>query len=222
MAIIGPVKARVWGGAALLVVVCLASSGCSLALQGAAVAGRSSASQPAATTAATTTSSGPPNLVSNGDFEAGTSPWQPLRYSQVVATPRPHRFGHKALLALPTSAAVPSFGTQLKVLDDPLYQTAYEAAAWVRGSRHVKSTVGLTLYVVKRDPKNAGAAQWVGVTVASRKRPLTDRWQRLSLRGTVPTLHALVLELEIVVTGTVKRWSTLAVDGVQVRAADAP
>jgi hypothetical protein len=207
------VKARLWGSALLLVAACAALSGCYSGLNGAAVAGGG----PPAATSATTTSTVPVNLVANGSFETSTA-WQPMQpYSRLLLTSRLHRFGEWALLAQPSRAGVPYFGAQVEVLSHPAYGTSYRAQVWVKCGRHAGNRVQVTLFIVRR-----GAKGYVPVIMDSRTRSPKGRWRLFTLRGTVASQAAEVLELQVAVKGGAKRWSRFVVDGVSVVTPPAP
>jgi hypothetical protein len=210
------VKARVWGGILLLVAACAVLSGCYSGLNGAAVAGGAPPLK-ASAQITTTRSSAPASLIPNGSFEEGTSPWQAMPSSEISVTRKAHWDGKQALLVQPTQASLPSFGAQVQIVTNPVYGSSYNARVWVRGGHHAGSRVHLVLFVVRQ-----AATGWVVDVVDSRTRPLKGGWQHLSVHGKVPKQHAAVLDLQVSVRGAVKRWSQLAVDGVEAKSVAAP
>lgn len=180
-------------------------SGCTSALNGAAVGGTPS---PAVTVAAVLTSGlahqfgGPSNLLPNGSFEAGTTPWLTMD-STIEWTKKPHRFGKTALLARPT--AFRPFGARVEIAALPATPTVFSLGGWVRGKRG--SEVIVQLYANMR----SGKAVVIGTTADT----LSGTWQHVSVRGRAAHAGTAYISGAIYVNTRVSLTSWLAIDGVE-------
>ena len=56
---------------------------------------------------------GPDNLLRNGSFEQGVTPWVPFTGSKLALTKSVHRFGRLALLARPGTKPATSLGAAI-------------------------------------------------------------------------------------------------------------
>jgi hypothetical protein len=192
-----------WG---LLGVAAASMSGCTTALDGAAVG---ASPNPAAVTVVQVPTSGlahqfggPANLLANGSFDAGTSPWVTMD-STIVWTKKPHRFGKTALLARPTRFG--PFGARVEIAALPAAPTAFTFSGWVRGKRG--SEVIAQLYANMRSGK--------AVVIGTSAEILRGRWQRISVRGRLVLARTEYVSGAIYVFTRISLTSWLAIDGVK-------
>ncbi len=189
----------------MLAVAVVGMSGCTSALNGAAVA----PGQPAVTVVEVPTNGPAPqfggtsNLLPNGSFTAGTSPWQPTAHAGIVWTKKPHRFGKTALLARPTSFR--PFGARVAITSAPAVHTIYSLSGWVRGDRGSK--VIAQLYALRSHSRV--------VVIGTTTRILTGRWQHISVRGRVTRAGTAYVTGGIYVDTRISLTSWLAIDGVK-------
>ncbi len=204
-AIIALVSPRAWRWG-LLAIAVASMSGCTSGLNGAAVGG----SQPAVTVGEVLSNGlahqfgGKSNLLPNGSFTAGTSPWQPTAHAAIVWTKKPHRFGKTALLARPTSLR--PYGARVEIFAAPAVHTIFSLSGWVRGNRG--SEVIAQLYARRPHSKNV-------VVIGTTTRILTGRWQRISVQGRVEHAGAAYVSGGIYVDTRISLTSSLALDGVK-------
>ncbi len=191
-----------WG---LLAVAVAGLTGCTSALQGAAV--EAGLQAPPAQTLGNGLPhdfGGKSNLLANGSFTFGTSPWVPTEHAKIEWTKRPHRFGPTALLATPTSFR--PFGARVEIATAPTVHDHFWLSGWVRGNRGAQ--VIAQLYA---NGAHAGKVVVIGTTA----RVLTGRWQRISVRGVVEHKGYAYVSGGIYVATKVSLTSSLAIDGVE-------
>jgi Carbohydrate binding domain len=200
-----------------MLLVALAATGCGSALHGAGVVGPGATEAGAVTVTVSNGVSvrtkapfgGAANLVPNGSFEAGTSPWVAFTGSKLTVTNSVHRFGRIALLVRPKRKSPVSLGAALVDLAArPARGSRYAFTAWVKASPH-GALARVQLSVLKR-PKT-----WVPVAEATR--PVTGGWQRLSVRGKVRLANGAYLRALVSINRTITPDSRLAIDGVRAR-----
>jgi hypothetical protein len=192
----------------MLLLLCGTTTACATGLSGAAVG------SPPPTNAASTTTAGPPqfggplNLLPNGTFTAGTTPWEPSEAGlQVTSTPHP-----TALLVRPATPGS-YFATRAVVQWTPSKGQRYSFGVWVRASPDlVGSRVQVGLGAVKRTGPNQG----VWVKVAEKHPVLASHWRHFFIRGKVPIAGALNISAVVGVQAKSK-YSWLALDGVAAK-----
>ncbi len=205
VAIIAPVSPRAWRWG-LLAVAAASMTGCTSALNGAAVA----PAPPVVTVGEVLQRGlahqfgGESNLLPNGSFKVGTSPWQPSEHAEIVWTKKPRRFGKTALLARPTSFR--PFGARVEIATAPAAHTVFSLSGWVRGNRG--SEVIAQLYA-------NGPRKNKVVVIGTTTRILTGKWQRISVQGRVKRAGPAYVSGGIYVDTRVSLTSSLAIDGVK-------
>jgi hypothetical protein len=191
----------------VLAVAAAGLSGCTSALNGAAVG----PSQPVVTVAEVLRSGlpndfgGKSNLLPNGSFSAGTSPWVPTAHSTISWTKKPHRFGKTALLAQPTSFR--PFGARVEIAATPPVHTVFSLSGWVRGNHGSK--VVAQLY---ENRSHTGQPIVIGTTA----RVLTGAWQHIWVQGRTEHAGSAYVSAGIYVATKVSLTSSLAIDGIKV------
>jgi hypothetical protein len=190
----------------LLAVAVASMTGCTAALNGAAV----EPGQQVVTVGEPLTYGlvhefgGKSNLIPNGSFKVGTAPWQPTKYATIAWAKRPHRFGKTALVARPK--AFGPFGARVEIALAPAVHTVFSLSGWVRGDRG--SEVIAQLYAIRANSRNV-------IVIGTTARTLTGRWQRIAVKGRVDRAGFAYVSGGFYVDTRVSLTGSLAIDGVK-------
>jgi hypothetical protein len=151
------------------------------------------------------------NLLLNGDFTSGTSPWVSNEAAHLLVTNR-RRWVRSAALLLRPATPGSYFSAKAVVLTAPSKNQRYSFEAWVQGSPDL---VGAPVQVELGALQMTGPATGQMVTVAQKYRPLGRHWRHFSVQGVVPFEGAVNLTAIVAVQSRSKH-SWLALQDVAV------
>ena len=195
-----------------LLLVCGTVTACNTGLYGAAAGG---SPPPPATTVTTTPVhqyGGPTNLLPNGSFTGGTTPWVSNAAAKLFLTSRLHRIGSTALLVRPATPGS-YFSPKAVIASAPAKGQRYSFEAWAHGSPDL---VGAPLLLELDAVVMTGPTTGRLVTVTQEYRPLGRHWRHFSVRGVVPVAGAASI-VAIVGVQSVSKHSWLALDGAAAK-----
>jgi hypothetical protein len=222
-----------WG---VLTFVALAAvtAGCASGDYGAAAGSQVSApartrSEPARTVSAPASDrafGGPANVVPNGSFDDGTSPWHPLggttkkTFPELLVTRKPCRFGTTALLV---QEKLPQpFGAQVVAVSNPPRGSTWRFSGWVEAGRTLYgSTLVFQLYALTKRGGTVPIATF-SKQLTGRWSRVTKRWTRLTVRGTTRIANATFVGARVYAKNSIPLAGWIALDGVTLTRVRSP
>jgi hypothetical protein len=211
------VKPAAYGVLALTVLS--VATGCDAAVYGSGTSlpGNLSTTVTTPTAVTTPSASGKPqfggrsNLLPNGSFDLGTSPWQPNnpKWSKLFVTKSPHRFGKTALLVRPVQ--LQHFGVQAVLVGHPAEGSSYRFGIWADPSPDLRRS----RVVVELSALKAGGTAWT--KVATHTALAVPGWRHITVTAKLPIRRALYLRAIVFVERSITLGDWLALDGATLR-----